>query len=60
MCETDWYKWDEEKKSYVFNHRARGDEMYLDAPIPKSEIQRKAWAGAKWYKELVPAEKQNP
>jgi hypothetical protein len=53
MDEIDWYKWDDDKKSYVFNHRERDGSMHLNAPIPKSDIQKKAWANARWYKELV-------
>ncbi len=51
--EIDWYKWDESKQSYVFNHRERDGSMHRNAPIPTSDAQMKAWAGARWYKELV-------
>jgi hypothetical protein len=50
---VDWYKYDKNKSSYVFNHRDEDGSMVLAAPLPRSELQRKAWAGARWYKELV-------
>ncbi len=51
---VDWFKYDKEKSSYVFNHRSEDEtDMNLREPVPMNDAQRKAWSGARWYKELV-------
>ena len=50
--EVDWFKWNSRIDRWEFNHRSSRDSD-KDAPTPRSEIQRKAWAGAKWRKQPV-------
>ena len=53
MDDIDWYKWNESRKAYVFNHREIDGSMHRNAPKPKSDLQKKAWKDARWFKEIA-------
>lgn len=44
---TIWERLKKDTKVFEHNHIENGD-IFEDAPIPKSEIQKSAWKGAVW------------
>ena len=48
---TTWYRFDEQRKKYVFNHYEEGWDDNQDKPIPKTKSQEKDWKNAKWSKK---------
>lgn len=48
---TTWYRFDEQRKKYVFNHYEEGWDDSQDKPIPRTKSQEKDWSKAKWLKK---------
>lgn len=53
MSETNWYRWNEKRAAWEFNHRQHGWNDSQSEPNPISAEQQKSWHGAKWKKERV-------
>jgi len=47
---TTWYRFDEQRKKYLFNHYEEGWDESQDKPVPRTKNQEKDWKKAKWWK----------
>jgi len=48
---TTWYRFDEQRKKYVFNHYEEGWNDEQTIPVPRTKNQDKDWKKAKWSKK---------
>lgn len=60
---TAWYRWDKQKKEFVFNHYNEGYNESQEVPISDIPKQQKDWKNAEWRKKfghLVERENKAP
>jgi hypothetical protein len=49
---TSWYKWNNNKKEFIFNHYSKGYDEEQEYPISDIPKQQKDWKRSKWDKRL--------